>query len=173
MLTAGPLRPTPAYAEVTRQVSDPISGDRITVNCRTAPFTADYMVEATSGVPLGGPYGVERGADKGLIRLMNEGGRRVRRYIIGRRRLRGVVRLKLGVSDHIDLVFTSARIVLVHSAIADGGIFTTSDVYPLAYRNGGVDSRPLHGNSDLRPLLTLGLAGFDRGSGRCFSEGRR
>jgi len=54
-------------------------------------------------------------ADIGLIGVVNEGDRRVHRYVFPRHRIRTVVRLQLGLAGRLDLVFTPHGLVLVRT----------------------------------------------------------
>jgi hypothetical protein len=145
-------------------------GGDFVVACDAGPFTADYAAETASGVPLASRYAVERGADKGLVRLMARGGRRVQKYEIPRAVIRALVRVKLDadIPDRADLVFTTKGLTLVHTATADGGIFTDSDVYQLPYsQDGGVDDSPDRLSRDLREMLRLGLSVYDIHAAKC------
>jgi hypothetical protein len=144
-------------------------GDFITA-CDGGPFTADYAAETASGVPLTSPYAILRDADKGLVRLMAEGGRRVKKYEIPRTLIRAIVRVKrvAGIPDRADLVFTTKGLTLVDTYTANGGIFIDSDVYQLPYRrDGGVDDGPFRRSPDLRDMLRVGLSVYDAREAKC------
>jgi hypothetical protein len=155
-------------ALITKQVRGH-GGDFILV-CDAGPFTADYVAETASGVPLNSAYAIERGADKGLVRLMDEGGRRVKKYQIPSHLIRAVVQAKrvADIPDRADLVFTTTTLTLVRTSTANGGIFTDSDVYQLPYsREGGVKDGPVHRSQDLRDMLRLGLSVYDMRDAKC------
>jgi hypothetical protein len=138
--------------------------------CDAGPFVADYRAETASGVPLTSAYAIERGADLGLVRLMAEGGRRVKEYEIPRNLIRAIVRVKLDadIPSWVDLVFTEKRLTLVYTTTANAGIFTDSEVYQLPYnRNGGVDDGPLRRDQDLRDMLRLGLSAYHIPEAKC------
>jgi hypothetical protein len=64
------------------------------------------------------------------------------------------------VLDRADLVFTDVpgqNLVLVHTTAKNAGIFTSSDVYPLAYRHGKVvDSHHLLKDPSLAKMVEIG-----------------
>ncbi len=135
-------------------------GGDFTISCNSGPFS-DYAAMTASGVPLSDPYAVARGADKGLVRMMSEGGRQRNRYAIPRARIRAVVRVKLDadIPDWVDLVFTRGALMVIHTSTANAGIFTTSDVYRLSYDGKGrLDETPLRHDETVRHMLNLGRA---------------
>jgi hypothetical protein len=140
---------------------------QLIVFCDRALIRKDYTAETQSGVPLTEPYAVTRGADKGLVHLMNQGGRQIRRYVIPRRLMRGIVTIKYDAieADRADLIFTKAGLTLVHTYATNAGIFTASDVFQLSERRPGVwDEALLKGDEQLLTLLHAGLA-FARAAG--------
>ena len=160
-------------AIITKPVhSDGAGGDFI-ITCDAGPITADYAAESASDLPLTDPYAVQRGADKGLVRLMNEGGRRTKRYIIPHDLIRAIVRVKLDadILDRVDLVFTTTDLMLIHTSAAGAGIFTGSDVYQLPYSPvRGVDRKPLQNNQDLLQALDFGLSFYQPVAAKCGSR---
>lgn len=175
-LIAGLLSSGLAQSASAMPITKRIHGDGgdFVIACDAGPFAADYVAETASGVPPTSAYAIERGADKGLVRLMAEG-RRVKRYEIPRRLIRAIVRVKrdANIPDRADLVFTRKSLTLVHTSTADGGIFTDSDVYQLSYsRDGGVDDSPLRRSRDLHDMLRLGLSVYDTHGAKCFLRTR-
>jgi hypothetical protein len=81
-------------AAVTKHVHSDAADSDFIVSCDSGPIAADYAAETASGVPLTDPYAVQRGADKGLISLMSQGGVRARRYIIPHHLIRAIVRVQ-------------------------------------------------------------------------------
>jgi hypothetical protein len=160
-----------AYAAVmTKRVHSDAAGGDFVVSCDSGPIKADYAPETEAGVPPTDPYAAERGANEGLVRLMSQGGRRTKRYVIPHHLIRAIVRVSFDAValDRVDLVFTKGDLALVHTATADAGIFTESDVYRLPYsRVGGVDRKPLQQNEDLLQMLDLGLSSYQPGKGGC------
>jgi hypothetical protein len=157
-----------AAAPIAKRVH--LAGGDFIVACDAGPLTADYMAETASGVPLTGSYATERGADKGLVRLMTEGGRRVIKYEISRALIRAIVRVKRDtvIPDRADLVFTAKGLTFVYTSTANGGIFVYSEVYQLPYSRGrGVDDGPLRRRQDLRDMLHQGLSAYDTHTAKC------
>ena len=166
--------PRDAAAATTKHVHSDAAGGDFIITCDAGPITADYTAKTESGIPLTDPYAVERGADKGLVRLMSEGGRRAMRYVVPHARIRAIVRVKADqtIPDWADLIFTRTGLTLVHTATANAGIFTDSDVYQLPYGQlpygqlpygpaGGIDKAGLKDAPDLLRMLDLGLQVYD------------
>jgi hypothetical protein len=172
LLTAAAIAAAPGHsraaATVTRIVhSDVLNGD-VAITCNAGPITTDYAAETGSGVPLNGPYAVLRGADKGLVHLMNHNGRRTKRYVIPHRLIRAIVSVKFGLTERADLVFGPRRLTLVHTYITNAGIFTASDVYELPLgRDGHVDTTLIKPDQDASALFTLGLPAYQAAHGTC------
>jgi hypothetical protein len=139
------------------------AGDDYIVSCDAGPFTADYAAETASGESPESPYAVARGADKGLVRLMSRGGTPTQHYIVPRGDIRAIVKVRVDsvILDRADLVFTAPHLILIHTATADAGVFTSSDVYELPYRAGGhADTAAVRSNRDLLQMLNLGLSAY-------------
>jgi hypothetical protein len=150
---------------MTEHVPSDLDEIDFVITCDPYPPAADYLAETYSGLPDTNPYVVERGADQGLVHLMNEHGRRVRHYRIPRGEIRAIVRVQydMTVLDRADLVFTNNAVVLVHTATANAGIFTDSDVYRLGYQDGRVvDAAHLVRDPSLEKMLALGIAFYRR-----------
>lgn len=160
---------TDAAAADRRVHSDP-SGSDYLVTCDLGPFAKDYEAETGSGIALTDPYAVQRDADKGLVRLMDQGERRAKRYGIPRATIRAIVSLKdasMG-PDKVDLVFVPNRLIVIHRSTANAGIFTVSDVYVLPYGpKDGFDETPLRGAPEVRDLVDQGLALSHGGTSSC------
>jgi hypothetical protein len=135
------------------------------ITCTAGPPKSDYVAETQAGVALTDPYAVTRGLDKGLVRLMDQGGRRVTRYAVPRNTIRAILRVALDseMPDRLDLLFTAAHVIAVHTQAGNAGIFTGSDVYTLATSKAGLDKAPLDGN--LKARAALGLNTFPPGRG--------
>jgi hypothetical protein len=67
------------------------NGDAFIISCDAGPFPADYKAETASSVPLTDRYAIERRAGKGLVRLMAEGGPRVRQYKVPHNLIQAIV----------------------------------------------------------------------------------
>jgi len=173
VLIAGLLSLVPVQQGYAGPITKRLHGDGgdYTVACDTGPFAADYVAETASGVPLTSAYAVARDADKGLVRLMAEGGRRVKEYQIPHGLIRALIRVKrdADIPDRADLVFTVRGLILVETSTANAGIFTDSDVYQLPIgRDGKVQDGSLRGvPDDLREMLRLGLSAYDIRAARC------
>lgn len=148
-----------ACAAVTTKHVHSGSADFV-VSCNSGPITADYKAETASGVPLTDPYAVERGANKGLVRMMSERGRRTKQYVIPHARIRAIMRVRseADIPEWVDLVFTRTELMVIHTSTADAGIFTNSDVYQFSYdAKRRLDKTPLHDETVLQ-MLDLGLS---------------
>jgi hypothetical protein len=157
-------------AVVTKHVYGDAADSDFIVSCDSGPIAADYAAETASGVPPTDPYAVQRGADKGLISLMSQGGVRAKRYIIPHDLIRAIVRVQYDqvIPDRVDLVFTTKDLMLIHTSTGNAGVFTTSDVYQLAYDGTGrVDRKPLQQNEDLLQVLDLGLSFYRPLNAKC------
>ena len=161
--------PAALAAPVTRRVHGEGVGGDVVVACDAGPFAADYKAETASGVPLNGPYARARGADKGLVHLMSQGGRATKAYIVPRRLIRAIVRVdEVDSPNHVDLVFTGRDLRVIHSWNANAGIFTVSDVWRLRVGRGGhVDTAPLRDDEEVQRSAELGLAAYQPGAGVC------
>jgi hypothetical protein len=126
-------------AIVTKHVHSDAADSDFIVSCDSGPIAADYAAETASGVPLTDPYAVQRGADKGLIRLMSQGGVRAKRYIIPHHLIRAIVRVQYDelIPDRVDLVFTMTDLMLIYTWTSNAGVFTTRDIYQLPYDGTG------------------------------------
>jgi hypothetical protein len=159
-------------AVVTEHVHSAAADSDFIVSCDAGPIAADYAAETASSVKLTDPYAVQRGADKGLVSLMSQGGVRARRYIVPHRLIHAIVSVQYDqvIPDRADLVFTIQDLMLIHPATDGAGIFTTSDVYRLPYdATGSVDRKPLRQNEDLLRMLDLGLSFYQPLKARCGS----
>lgn len=142
------------------------------VSCTARP-KADYHAKTAAGVPLTSAYAIERGANRGLVTLIDRGRRRVKAFTMPHARIRAVVRVRYDqtLPEWADFVFTAKRLELVHTTTANAGIFTTSEVYDLPL---GSDGRPkaeaAKGDADVQPLLRIGLAAFDPLAERCLNQ---
>lgn len=154
---------TKGWVETKREPSD-IDGVDWVASYEPGPLRAAYRAETLCGLPLNDPYVIERGADKGLVFLKNHHDRRVKEYTIPGARIRAIVHIKYGTNapDRADLIFTDRagqNLVLVHTTIENAGIFTSSDVYPLAYRHGKViDSHHLIDDPTLAKRVAMGVS---------------
>lgn len=155
--------PTKGRVETKREPSD-IDGVDWIATYEPGPLRAAYRAETLCGLPLNDPYVIQRGADKGLVFLKDQHDRRVRAYTIPGARIRAIVHIKYSTNapDRADLVFTDRpgqNLVLVHTDIENAGIFTSSDIYPLAYRHGRViDSHHLIDDPTLAKRVAMGVS---------------
>ncbi|WP_206950650.1 hypothetical protein [Trinickia acidisoli] len=146
-----------------RQPSD-IKGVDWTASYESGPLPTAYRAEAACGAPLNDPYVIAHGADKGLVFLVDQHDRRVKQYTVPGARIRAIVHVKYEMTalDRADLVFTDRpgqNLVVVHTTIENAGIFTSSDIYPLAYRHGTViDSRHLIDDPSLTKMVAMGVS---------------
>ncbi|MEW9585699.1 hypothetical protein [Paraburkholderia sp. DGU8] len=146
-----------------REPSD-IEGVDWIASYEIGPLRAVYQAETACGAPLGDPYVIDRDADRGLVVLKDQHDRRVKRYAVPGARIRAIVHVKydMAVLDRADLVFTDVpgqNIVLIHTTVENAGIFTSSDVYPLAYRRGKVvDSYHLIKDPSLAKMVEIGAS---------------
>jgi hypothetical protein len=150
-----------AAQPITQRFPSDLPGVDLVLTNDPAPLTADYAAETRSSLLETDPYLVARGLDQGLVRLVNEHSRQVRRYTVPRTRIRGIVRIKhdMSVLDRVDLVFTRSHLILVHTSSSTGGLFTGSDVYELPFiGDDDVDRRLLMRKPGLLKILDLGLA---------------
>ena len=159
-------------AGASKRVPSDVAGVDLVVSCQPGPIATDYVAETASSMPLSDRYAVERGADKGLVRLMSRGGHRAKRYVIRRQAIRAIVALRYDMIDldRVDLVSTARDVAFVHTSTANAGIFTISEVYELPVSpSGRVDKTALKGDAQLTRLLVLGLSAF-RPDGGCDVE---
>lgn len=153
----------------TRHVRD-AAGDDIEISCRDAPIGKDYVADTSSGVPLQSAYAREHDADKGLVRLMNQGGRPAMRYAIPSHLVRAEIRVKAvgAMGDYVDLVFTASHLSVVDTSTADAGVFQVSDVYVIPFGpSGRLDTTRLRADPDLLSSVRMGLSAYDPAKGRC------
>lgn len=154
----------PATTPETRHERSDRDGVDWIASYEPGPLRAAYRARTLCGAPLNDPYVIEHGADKGLVFLKDQHDRRVKAYTIPGARIRAIVHIKYATNapDWVDLVFTDRpgrNLVLVHTGIENAGIFTSSDVYPLAYRHGKViDSRHLIDDPTLTERVALGVS---------------
>jgi hypothetical protein len=156
-------------APVIGKIHDKVLGEDLTVTCDEGPPMADYRARTSSGAPMTSAYARERDANKGLVSLMDAGGRRVQRYVVARRRISAIVRVKTDADfpDWADLIFTHRGLILIRTSIANAGIFIYSDVYRLATRRGEViEPRKIKDEDALR-MLNVGLGAYQPQTGRC------
>jgi len=147
--------------QVTKRYPSDLPGVVLVLSYDPAHPTADYAAETFSALPDTDPYVVTRGLDQGLVRLVNEHSRQVKRYTIPRERIRAIVRVKhdMAVLDRVDLVFTRTVLVFVHTTHSNAELFTGSDVYELPFISAhDVDRRLLARKPELLNLLDIGLA---------------
>jgi hypothetical protein len=126
-------------------------------------------------VSLRDPYAVKRGLDKGLVSLMNEGGRRVRTFVVPRQAIRGIVRVQWNsvIPDRADLLFEEHELIVVHTTTTNAGIFTISDVFWLPLRQVHVRIRTLDHSilakvAEVPDMVKLGLTHYPRAPKSCF-----
>ncbi len=95
--------------------------------------TNDFHAPQFTALPYTDPYVIERGGGDGGISLMSEGRRAVKEFIIPRREIEAIVRLRydMDVLDTTDVVIGKGNITLIHTGYANGGVFTPSEVYVL------------------------------------------
>jgi hypothetical protein len=154
---------TKRVVKAERHASD-IEGADWVASYEAGPLPVDYHAETACSLPLNDPYVVQRDADKGLVFRKDQRDRRVKQYTVAGARIRAIVRVKydMDVLDRADLVFTdrpNENLILVHTTTENAGIFTSSDVYPLAYRDGKViDKRHLVSDPALTHMLTMGVS---------------
>ncbi|MFM0148077.1 hypothetical protein [Paraburkholderia sp. RL18-085-BIA-A] len=147
--------------ETKRKPSDMKGVDWI-ASYELGPLRTAYQAETACAAPLDDPYVMEHGADKGLVFLKDQRNRRVKRFAVPGARIRAIVHVKynMTVLDRADLVFTDLpgqNLVLVHTTIENAGIFTSSDIYPLAYRHGKIiDSHHVIDDPSLRKMVAMG-----------------
>jgi len=159
-------RHTKGVVQTERQPSD-IEGVDWVASYEAGPLPVAYRAETACGLPLDDPYAIERGADKGLVFLEAQHGRRVRQYTVPGARIRAIVHVEydMAVLDRADLVFTDRpreNLILVHTTAENTGIFTSSDIYPLAYRDGKViDAHHLVGDPALVKMVAIGVSLYD------------
>src|SRR6266849_4666797 len=95
------------------------------------PGKTNYCPPPYGGLPDTDPYMIARGPDKGGIHLMCEGGRQVKEFVIPRREIKAIVRMRfdMNVVDWTDVVITRSNVFLIHTDFANGGLFLPSEVY--------------------------------------------
>jgi hypothetical protein len=149
--------------ETKRQPSDMDGVDWI-ASYEPGPLATPYQAETASTAPVTDSYARERDADRGLVFLKDQHDRRVKQYTIPGASIRAIVHIRydMSVLDRIDLVFTSGpshNLIAVHTATANAGIFTGSDIYPLEYRHGKViDTHHLIDDPALGKMITMGVS---------------
>jgi hypothetical protein len=167
--------PTKGRVATLREPSD-IDGVDWVASYEPGPLRAAYRAETLCGAPLNDPYVIEHGADKGLVFLKNQHDRRVKEYAIPGARIRAIVHINYGTdaADRADLVFTDRpgqNLVLVHTTVENAGIFTSSEVYPLAYRHGKViDSHHLIDDPSLAKRVAMGVSLYRRATAAATSN---
>ena len=121
---AVPNRPVLRVSGLTNQPADLLVWmiDLGTNDYRAPPFTELQYTD---------PYVIERGGSEGGIRLMSEGGRPVKEFVIPRREIEALVRLRydMDVVDWTDVVITTSKVTMIHTGYANAGVFTPSEVY--------------------------------------------
>jgi len=148
------------------------SGEDFLISCQPGPLSADYNAATASGVALSTPYAVARGANKGLVRLMFQDRRRVKRFVVPGRSIQSLVTVKLQqtVPDKVDILYVPARMVVIHTSTSNAGIFTDSDVYRLPLdASGRVDRQALKNSPDVLQSVNLGLSFYQAHLSRCRS----
>lgn len=158
-LVALPLQHASASA-VEKRVQ--VENDEFLVSCDAGPIATDYTAETESGVKPNGKYATQRGANKGLISLMDQGGRKTKTFVVPHQQILALVQVKLDATilERTDLVFTAKTLIAVHVSTANAGIFTASEVYPLPVRANGEVDKSLVRNEDVVQMLTIGLASY-------------
>lgn len=157
-------------ALVTKRIKSDSADADLIASCDQGPFKSDYKAQTASGVPLNGPYAVARGADKGLVFLMNAGGRRAKTFVVPHRTIRAIVSIKYDetLPDRVDLVFTARNLDVIHTFSTNAGIFVVSNVYEFRYAGGrGVNTGLLAGDPDVLKLLDLRLKFYTRTTRTC------
>lgn len=93
--------------------------------------TNDFHAPQFTALPYTDPYVIDRGGGNGGIRLMSEGGRPVKEFVIPRREIDAIVRLRydMDVVDWTDVVITKNKVTMIHTGYANAGVFTPSEVY--------------------------------------------
>lgn len=93
--------------------------------------TNDFHAPSFTSLPYTDPYVIERGGGNGGIRLMSEGGRTVKEWVIPRREITAIIRLRfdMAVVDWTDVIIGRNNITLIHTGYANAGVFTPSEVY--------------------------------------------
>jgi len=93
--------------------------------------TNDFHAPQFTSLSYTDLYVIERGGGNGGIRLMSEGGRPVKEFVIPRREIEGIVRMRydMDVVDWTDVVIGRTNITLIHTDYANAGVFLPSDVY--------------------------------------------
>jgi ABC-type amino acid transport substrate-binding protein len=161
--TATEARHTKGVEHTERRPSD-IDGVDWIASYEAGPLPAAYRAQTACGLPLDDPYVIQRDADKGLVFLKEQHDRRVKQYTVPGARVRAIVHVKydMAVLDRADLVFTDrpgANLVLVHTTAENAGIFISSDIYPLAYRDGRViDRHHLISDPALNKMVAMGVS---------------
>lgn len=154
---------TKRVVKAERHASD-IEGVDWVASYEAGPLSVDYHAETACSLPLNDPYVVQHDADKGLVFLEDQRDRRVKQYTVAGARIRAIVHVEydMDVLDRADLVFTdrpSENLILVHTTTENAGIFTSSEVYPLAYRGGKViDKRHLVSDPALTQMVAMGVS---------------
>jgi hypothetical protein len=170
----GSMEPAEAYAtSIMKRLPSDIAGVDLVVSCDSHSTDLDYLAQTASGVPLDDPYAIARGANQGLVNLMNLGGKQARSYIVPHALIRAVVRIeyKMDVLDRVDLILWSSRMTLVHTFETNAGLFIVSDVYELPYDGRGKpDEQILSRHRRLLRLLDLGLSFYRSSQGKCGSS---
>ena len=147
-------------ASITKKMPGGRNNPDLILSYYSRPFSTNYSAASGSSLPDDDPYVVQRGADKGLISLMNEQGRRVKQFVVPHGDMRSVVRLRndSDAPDLTDLIFNEKNLYLVRTYARNAGIFIGSDVYRLPHTDGNVTDRAiLGGNKDLEAALAVGL----------------
>jgi hypothetical protein len=93
--------------------------------------TNDYRAPRFTSLPYTDPYVIERGGGNGGIRLMSEGGRLVKEFVIPHQEIEAIVRLRydMDVVDWTDVIIGASKVTMIHTGYANAGVFTPSEVY--------------------------------------------
>ena len=106
-----------------------------------------YKIPGFCSLPDDDPYVTARGAEKGQVRMVNEGNKRLREYFIRREDLLAVVDVYLGdnVVEDYHFVFTKDKYIAIHRSNANGGIFSVCRVFMLPYPRTGFEYMDVSG----------------------------
>ena len=140
----------------------------LVISCDPTRVGVDYAAETASGVLLTDAYAVQRGADKGLVKLMGQGGKRTKTFVIPHRAIQAVVSVKqdMDVLDRADLVFMEKGMTVIHTYTTNAGVFTVSDVYGSDEKT-DIAKADISGGSELSAMLEAGLSFYHSAGSKC------
>ena len=144
--------------------SDGQSFDKQSLIIRYDPIQSrrDYEAPAYCSLPDTDPYVIARGADKGLVRVVTENNKQLKKFIVPKEKIRAVVDVyfdKCIVEDY-HFVFTEDKIILIHRSNSNAGIFSGCDIYELPYRRTSFEYRDLLANNSWAKELLHHVLGF-------------